>query len=122
MDKKKRGGELVFGALLLLFGTLLLLDNVDIIDTGPIWRYWPFAIVAVGLNKILSSESRKELGGGVWLVFLGLWLFFSIYHVFGLALWDTWPMLLVAWGISEIWKAFPQRSDVTLAKENTHAR
>lgn len=121
MDKNKHGGELIFGALLLVFGTLLLLDNVDIIDTGPLWRYWPFGIVALGLKRILNSESRKELGSGIWLVFLGLWLFVSIYRIFGLALWDTWPMLLVAWGVSEIWKALPQHSTVELAKEDTHA-
>ncbi|HEY4611994.1 MAG TPA: DUF5668 domain-containing protein [Bacteroidota bacterium] len=114
-------GRIVLGAALLLFGTLLLLDNVDIIEVGSVWRLWPLILVAVGVNKILGSENRREFGSGAWWIFLGLWFFVSIQHVFGLGFRDTWPMLIMAWGVSEIWKALAQRSHVSIAKENGNA-
>jgi hypothetical protein len=122
MRRKKRGnGEIVFGTILLLFGALLLLDNVNIIEVGSAWSYWPFILVIIGSNKIFNSGSLKETGSGAWLIFLGLWLFVSIQHIFGLGFRDTWPMLIIAWGVSEIWKALTQQSRVDIAKENGNA-
>ena len=124
MGRTKRNGasgEMVFGAIVLLFGTLLLLDNVDIIEMGTVWMSWPLVLVAIGINKMINSSSQKETGGGIWLIFLGFWLLISINRFFGLAFWDTWPMLIIAWGVSEIWKALSQKSRVTFAKENTNA-
>ena len=114
-------GRMVLGAALLLFGALLLLDNVDIIEVGSVWRLWPLILVVVGLNKIFSSENRRELGSGAWWVFMGLWLFVSIQHLFGLNFRDTWPFLIIGWGASMIWKALDQKSRITFAKENHHA-
>ncbi|MCI0707890.1 MAG: DUF5668 domain-containing protein [Ignavibacteriae bacterium] len=119
--KRKIRNDIVFGILLFLFGTLILLDNVNIIEAGSVWGYWPLIMIVIGVNKILSSGSQKETTEGIWLLFLGLWFFVSIQHFFGLGFWDTWPMLLIGWGVSEIWKALPQRSENTLAKENHNA-
>jgi hypothetical protein len=47
------------GILLILLGTLALLDQMDIIS-GPIWGYfWPLAIVALGISMIFKREGRR---------------------------------------------------------------
>jgi len=50
------------GALLLVLGTIMLLDRMGIIE-GGIWDYfWPIAVIALGISMIYRgrSGSRKE--------------------------------------------------------------
>lgn len=51
------------GALLLLLGALLLLDQMGIIR-GGVWDYfWPAAIIAVGLSMIANHARNKKHNG-----------------------------------------------------------
>lgn len=68
--RSKREGRGLFGLTLMLFGVLLLLENVDIIDIG--WTYWPLLLVFFGLYKL--SEHGWQSGNGLWLIIIGLWL------------------------------------------------
>lgn len=58
-DKKPRssgwGGKLIWGALLVAVGVVLLLDNLGVvkIDILALWKLWPLLIVVTGLS-ILS--------------------------------------------------------------------
>jgi hypothetical protein len=109
-SERRFSWHVLFGLALITFGVAYLLDNMEIIDVGPFWRFWPLLVVALGLGKIFNAQTNHERGDGVWWLFIGLWLFVSIVHVFGLGFSDTWPMLIIAWGISLLWKSLPQRS------------
>ncbi len=110
------GGQMIFGLILSFFGVLLLLDNVDIIDVG--WRFWPFIIVFLGLYKLLNAENGWRSGSGLWLIFLGLWLSVSVNHIFGLHFRDTWPILIIGWGVSILWRSLGYQSRYTLSEEH----
>jgi len=98
--------QLLWGALLLIFGTMLLLDNMAVVELGSIWRYWPFLIVAVGVGKFLQAEKPSERRDGAWWIFIGLWLYVSIFEVFGFGFRESWPFLIIAWGVGIVWKSF----------------
>lgn len=103
---------MVAGGIFIVLGTLLLLQHLDVIYFGSLWQFWPFIIIALGLSKIVNAVNPMETGAGVWFIFLGAWLYVSIQHVYGLTFHDTWPAILIAWGISLIWKSYygyPQR-------------
>ena len=52
-----------FGALLLIFGVLLLLDKLGVIN-GNIWDYfWPAALVALGVHLIFRSRRPVKKDG-----------------------------------------------------------
>ena len=93
-----------WGGILILIGTLLILDNDGFIDSAPIWHYWPFILVAFGVNKIVGFRKPKHIASGFWLIFLGLWLFASIEHIWGLAFYNSWPLVLIGWGLTIIVK------------------
>lgn len=96
---------IVWGFLMLVLGTALLLDNLDVIRVGSIWRYWPLIPVVIGIGKLLAARTRKDWGEGIWWIFVGAWLYVSVFEVYGLGFRESWPLLLVAWGVSMVWNS-----------------
>ena len=44
------------GVALILVGATVLLMNLDIIDIGHLFRYWPLILIAVGLRLVIRSR------------------------------------------------------------------
>ncbi len=107
MENKERHktARVLIGLILVALGVALVAGNIGWLGDFSIWRYWPAAILAIGLYKLANSESHKERLSGFWFVFLGLWLLVSILHWFDLSFKDTWPAVIVAAGISSVWSA-----------------
>jgi hypothetical protein len=97
-------GEVILGIALLVLGILFFMDNAEIIDMGPVWNYWPFVLVALGAGKFLNADGTKQRIEGAWLAFIGLWLFVSMNHVLGLSFSNSWPLLVIAWGVTILWR------------------
>jgi len=114
---KQSTRRIALGALLLLLGVAFLLHNFYLIDVGPVWRYWPLIIVALGLSKLVLADTPRERRRGIWWTFIGLWLFVSVAHVFGLTFHDSWPILLIGWGISLVWRALTPQPRCGFVKE-----
>jgi hypothetical protein len=109
--------SLVLGVILLVIGLLFLLDNLDVIYIGtPVSHFWPLIIVAIGIGKILQSETAWERRRGFVWVFIGLWFLVSVLHMFGLSFHNSWPLLLIGLGINAIWKAMTQYPENRLSK------
>ncbi len=118
--RKSSSAHIVIGSFLLLAGAALLLENVGIIDVGPLWRFWPLILVGLGIARISNAASRHEEGSGVWLLLLGLWFTISIFHLGGLTFGDTWPAMFIALGVSLIWKSLPGVPTIHQEKEHAH--
>ncbi|MBI3004295.1 MAG: hypothetical protein HYY49_02635 [Ignavibacteriales bacterium] len=97
--------QLIVGFALVAAGALLILDNFEVLDVGPVWKFWPLIIVAVGLNKVFQAETLYQRGKGVWVVFLGCWMFISVFHLFGLGWHNSWPILIIGWGVAMVLKS-----------------
>ncbi len=104
-SKKRLGGQVAVGMLMIAVGAIFLLDNLYYLDMGPLWRYWPLIFVVFGIQKLVNAEKRDDYGSAIWLFFFAAWLFVSFNHIWGLDFGDTWPFLIIAWGISTIWKS-----------------
>lgn len=100
----------VMGILLIIVGALLLMNQFGMLTLynlgiDSVWHLWPFIFVLSGIVKLADAQNLYETGRGFWNIFLGLWLYVSIYHVYGLDFSDTWPAMLVAWGLSMVWRS-----------------
>lgn len=105
--------QVVFGLLILILGVLFTLDNFDLIDAGRYLRYWPAALVAVGLLKIYHA-ARHGHGWFGGLVFLGIgsWMLLNGVLYFRIDIRDLFPLLLVLLGGYMVWRGFGgQRRD-----------
>lgn len=101
--------KLLWGVVLIVLGILFTLDNADIIDVGDYWRFWPVILIAMGVAKFTQPEGSERRGSGVWLIMIGSWLLVGSLELFGLDYGTSWPLLIVAVGVSIIWQALTPR-------------
>lgn len=109
-------GRMVIGAMFIIIGTLLLLQKLDVIyleellGIRSLWSAWPIIFVVIGLGKIVDAPTMMHIGKGIWLIFLGAWLYVSINHIYGLSFKETWPAIIIAWGVDVLWESFAKNS------------
>jgi hypothetical protein len=121
MNTRSRfGSQLLVGSLFILAGAALLLENQEIIDVGPIWRYWPLLVIAFGVAKFFRATTREEQGGGLSIFIIGLWFLVSVLQLWGLTWHETWPAVFVALGVSMMWKSLPPMAPREEVKESSH--
>lgn len=98
--------QLMWGLLLIGLGGAFLLDQFGLVDIDELWRYWPLILVVIGINKMIGYPSAADFTAGLWLTFIGVWLFANFEHMFGLTFNNSWPYLLIVWGITLILRPF----------------
>jgi hypothetical protein len=97
--------QIVLGLLIVAFGVILTLDNLDYVDAGDILRFWPLLLVAFGLARLVGSDCTSSRVSGGIMVVSGLWL--TADDIWGVPIdfqrW--WPMFLVAIGALIVFRA-----------------
>jgi predicted membrane protein len=88
---------LIPGLLMVLVGTIILLDHLGYIHAEEFWKFWPLLVVGLGIAKLFSPGSRV---GGVILILVGTFLQMNKLGLTRLNWWDIWPIALIAVGIS----------------------
>jgi predicted membrane protein len=96
--------QLVLGLLVVAFGVILTLDNLDMINARYILRYWPVILIIYGAVKILQPDTNAARFWGFVVAFVGLALLADKLYIFDFRLWDFWPLLLVALGGMMLWR------------------
>src|SRR4029079_12048156 len=61
-------------------------------------RLWPMFLVIIGFAKVLTPSEEGRSGGGAWMIFLGVLFLLHTYDIFRLR--DSWPLFIVAGGVS----------------------
>lgn len=100
----KRGPNFWLAVILIAVGVLFLLDNLDVLDIGVFWKFWPVILIAVGLTKLTGSNFQDKSSAsvliGIGLLFLLLKLDILYWH----EIWQFWPLILILIGVSIIFK------------------
>lgn len=97
-------GQLVLGVSIAVLGVLFTLDNLHIMRAREVLRFWPVALIAIGLVHVSQAKTAAgTVGGGVWIlvgaVLLGGRLGFFHANIFSL-----WPLILVLVGARIVWQ------------------
>lgn len=91
------------GIILVVIGSVILLDHMGIISSERLWKLWPLILIVVGGVKFFKESNRAW--GAVLMVIGAIFLADN----FGLARlnWnDLWPLVLIAAGVGLIWSRF----------------
>jgi hypothetical protein len=100
------------GITLVALGGVLTAMNFDVLEPVPIVRFWPMILVVLGILGLTKTNPDKPLEG-YWLLVIGLWLQVSLLELWGLGFRETWPMLVIAWGVSLLLREGTARGGAT---------
>jgi Cell wall-active antibiotics response 4TMS YvqF/Domain of unknown function (DUF5668) len=56
--------NLALGICLILLGTVLILDRLQLVDAGQVLRFWPVALVLFGVTLVMQSFQRPDTTPG----------------------------------------------------------
>jgi predicted membrane protein len=86
------------GVFLVLMGVVLALDQLGVLQANHILRFWPAALIVLGLITLQRGDRHGALRALV-LIVVGGWLLLNTLGLVSLDLWGfIWPLLLVFFG------------------------
>jgi len=99
--------HLLFGAILILAGSLFLLDNLGIAPTREIMRHgWPLILIAIGGFRLIEAESTEGRIGAVLWLFFGFTFLLAGFGYLRFNVWELiWPVALITFGVLMVMKS-----------------
>jgi membrane-bound ClpP family serine protease len=95
----QRASQIRTGLVLITIGVVFLIWELRVFPAG-VARLWPWLLVALGIALLAVRGETEKRSGAWWLLFTG-GLF--VLHSHGVAsVRDTWPLFIVATGVSVI--------------------
>jgi predicted membrane protein len=96
--------RLVLGLGVALFGVVLMLDRLGMVDAGSVLRLWPLILIAIGLQQFFNPrETRTGRAlpvNGIVLMAIGGILLLNSFGVLRVSIWELfWPAVLIALGV-----------------------
>lgn len=101
--------QVVLGLAVILFGLVLTLDNLDLVDGRQVFRLWPVAVIAIGVSHLTHDRNGPRLLVGVPWIIVGTLLLLSNLGIVHVHVWDLWPLVLIAIGAYLVWQAIDRR-------------
>jgi len=102
--------QLVFGLIVIAAGVLFTLDNLGIVHAENYTRFWPTALIAVGLLKLSQTRRGPPALVSMFMVVMGAWLLFGELTEYRVQFRDLWPVLLVLLGAYLVWQGLSVRA------------
>ena len=97
----------IWGAVIALIGTLLLLNRMGVLPFDPLSRYWPLVLILFGVMNLLNQSGRFF---GILLIIAGTALQLSKLGIVHLSFADLWPLAIIAVGLLLMWGSIESRS------------
>jgi hypothetical protein len=102
--------QLVFGLVFIVAGALFTLDNLGLADAERYWRWWPTALILVGLAKLWQAQTGVgNPVAGVFFLLVGSWFQLHTLGLIDRDLWNFWPLLLVFIGVMIVYQGLRGR-------------
>lgn len=114
--------SVIMGALLMLVGTVLLLERLDIMPTDLVRHFWPLFWMVFGGVLLVSNRSPFGKAFGLFLIMLGCGLELEKLGYIKFRVRDLWPIQLIAIGGFMLWRAISPASFNSSRRDANSAR
>ena len=96
--------QLIVGLLIIFVGVVFTLDELGIAPAINYLRFWPTALVAIGVAKMLQARDGGGAFAGLLFTLVGVWLQAEELNIIHIRLWQIWPLALVLFGGYLVWQ------------------
>jgi hypothetical protein len=96
-------GRVIIGGLLVTVGISFLLDRLFIVQPWVLELWFPIALVAFGITRIVWPSRPSKQIGGAWIALAGGMLLFDRLDV--IAFRESWPALVIMAGLMLVFRA-----------------
>ncbi len=96
-------GRLIVGLGVILFGVLLLLDNLNILYARDYLQFWPLILIVLGILRLIQPSAPGARVWGAIVAALGVIFLLNSLDITDLRFHDLWPFILVLIGGAIIW-------------------
>lgn len=114
--------QVVIGLGVLALGVLFTLDNLGTIDAGDYIRYWPLALIGIGLAQIAQCRTWSSYTGAVLWMLAGLWFLGRNIGLIRVGVGDLWPLIVAGAGALLVfrgWRGYDARNSGPAAPAET---
>jgi len=102
-------GRVVAGAVLILFGVVLLLETTGVVDVGDVWLYFPSLIAVAGAWSLVSGRGRRLFWPGTFLLVGVGWQLVNLEVLTAATARSYWPVLVVWFGVTTLTRGWRRR-------------
>ena len=106
---RKNKDNFSFGIILILLGSFFLLDRLDYINARDYFQYWPALIAISGLICVARAKGVAEVLNGLMQIGIAAWLYAVTQKLYGLTFSNSWPLFVIAAGLSMVIKYFADK-------------
>lgn len=104
--------QLILGLLIIFVGVVFMLDELGIAPAISYLRYWPVALIAIGIAKMLQARDGGGAFAGLVFTIAGVWLQAEELDIIHVSLRNVWPVGLVLVGGYLVWQGLTNRPAV----------
>ena len=91
--------QFLMGVCLVLFGALLTLDRLQVVDAAVSFRFWPVALVALGGWIVFDRRETGWSVPGLVMIGAGALLLLNSFGIVRVRFWELfWPLIIVLIG------------------------
>lgn len=101
--------QLIVGLFIIVVGVVFLLDELGVAHAVSYLRYWPMALVAIGVAKMLQAREGGGAFAGMVFTIVGVWLQAEELDIIHVSLRNVWPVGLVLIGGYLVWQGLTRR-------------
>jgi len=108
MDERANplNGRLILGLCLIVLGALWTVDNLGLMNAGPILHWWPVVPILIGLMKLTGIGMEKQPAFGLFLTVVGCLFMLGQLDVVNVNLGIVWPVAFIFIGARLMMRAY----------------
>jgi hypothetical protein len=104
-QRRSHTGGYVFGILVILVGTVMLLNTLGVIDARSLWDYVPLVLIVLGFTKAIDRVRPASLALGAVFVAVGTLWFLDNIAVIDFSKRILIPLFIIALGFVALVRA-----------------